>query len=121
MAIIDLKSEDQFNELLSSEDRLFIRFHMKSCGPCKLTKSPVEELSNEFKEVTFVSIDVEGFEQIAAKYAVRGVPFFLSVSGGQPAFTNVGAGSPGQLELLVQRLVDSPLPEVEEEQDEEED
>lgn len=49
-------------------------FSASWCGPCKRLKPIMEELKNEFKNVSFETIDVDEESEIAINYGIRSVP-----------------------------------------------
>lgn len=60
-----------------------IKFSAEWCGPCKRMEPTVEKLESEFKNATFLSVDVDDVPSIAQKYKVRSLPTFLILKDGQ--------------------------------------
>lgn len=62
-----------FQELLKSQpkDKLtVVDFWATWCGPCKLIAPTFQTLSNEYRHVTFVKVDVDASQDIAKTYGV---------------------------------------------------
>lgn len=112
MPVIEVGSEEQFREIKATVDRVIIKFHLASCGPCKMVIKPLEEIANELEDIVILSIDVEKHERIASEYSVRGVPSFIGLARGIPTLSRIGAGSPSQLREIFQTFQEAPLPEL---------
>jgi thioredoxin 1 len=62
------------------------------CGPCKMLAPILEALEPQFVgRVNFVKVDVDDCNEIAMRYAVRGVPTMKMFVGGAVMSTKVGA------------------------------
>ena len=59
-----------------------LHFWSPTCGPCKVIKPVIEDLKEEFPQLTWLSVntheDIEGYAQ---KYNVSVVPTMVVVSG----------------------------------------
>ena len=65
-----------FEEIVSSEEKVLIKFGADWCGPCKIMDKVLggmitEGVSNIYK------ISVDEFPEIARKYAIRNLPTIL--------------------------------------------
>ena len=52
-------------------------FQADWCGPCKTQEPILEELEDDWPEVTFERIDVEEKQDIANEYQVRSLPTLI--------------------------------------------
>ena len=50
---------DEFNELVSENDCVLIKFFATWCGPCKKLQQNIEIVEKEFPDVVVVGIDVD--------------------------------------------------------------
>lgn len=75
---------------------MILYFTATWCGPCKMFKPVVQQVSAELG-VTINFIDVDQQRDMAAKYGISGVPTILVESGGTVVYRNTGVMSKPQL------------------------
>lgn len=77
MGVIEVTSDDQFNNLIDAGDKLVILyFHASWAEPCVHMTSVFESLSQIYPQHVFVSIDADKFADIAESSDVSAVPYF---------------------------------------------
>ena len=88
-------TKDKFQkDVLEAQNVVFVDFYADWCGPCKLTGPIIDELSDmeEYKnKVTFVKINVDENQELAARYSVFSIPTFILFKGGKPVHQFIGA------------------------------
>ena len=52
-------------------------FHADWCGPCKTQDPILEELEDDYPDVSFEKVDVEEEQEIANQYQVRSLPTLI--------------------------------------------
>ncbi|GAA5885402.1 hypothetical protein JCM6882_009605 [Rhodosporidiobolus microsporus] len=80
-AINVISSLPELNKLLAAKkERLtVIDFHATWCGPCKAVAPKFEQFANQYRNVTFVKVDVDQAQDIARAYGVSAMPTFVFV------------------------------------------
>ena len=64
------------------------------CVPCKMLAPAVEAIADDLaNQVKVVKVDVDSNEELAVRYAVRGIPSLLIFSGGEVVERTVGVQS----------------------------
>ncbi len=93
MAVHHTTRETFENDVLKHKGIVLVDFFAEWCGPCKLTSPIVEELSNDpnYKDISFVEIDVDADNELAAQYNVLSIPTFLIFKDGQVVSQFIGA------------------------------
>ncbi len=76
-------------------------FSAKWCGPCKVFKPIMEELSNEGHSIQFIDIDEQG--AIASQFNVRSVPTTIIMENGIEVDRFVGAVAKNQVIERIQK------------------
>ncbi len=70
------------------------------CGPCKRIAPAFEELAKKFSNVTFLKVDVDDSDDIAAKFNVNSLPTFVFLKNGVEAHRIEGADLRGLITQL---------------------
>ena len=52
-------------------------FRADWCGPCKTQEAILEEIEEDYEEVTFERIDVDDEQEVANEYQVRSLPTLI--------------------------------------------
>jgi len=89
--IKEIKSEKEFKEnVLDSTDAVLVDFNATWCGPCKMQRPILENLSKEYK---IVSVDTDENEELAYKYKVMSIPCMVLIKDGKEINRMVGLHS----------------------------
>jgi thioredoxin 1 len=78
-------------EVLDYKEAVMVDFYADWCGPCKMTGSVIEELSEELKQVKFVKVNVDQNPELTSQYQIFSIPTFLIIKDGQVINQLVGA------------------------------
>ena len=77
MAFIN-STDDSFDQEVLKSPLAVIQFSASWCGPCKVLKPLMEELSNEMSDtMKFYYHDIDSEPNVPSRYGVRGVPTVL--------------------------------------------
>ncbi|OGK09949.1 thioredoxin [Candidatus Roizmanbacteria bacterium RIFCSPHIGHO2_01_FULL_35_10] len=91
MAVISINQNDFQKEVLEDKGIVFIDFYAIWCGPCRVTSPLIDELSNEYKNIKFLKVDVDKNPELAQQYSIFSIPTFMIFKGGQVTSQFVGA------------------------------
>lgn len=91
MAVKAISESNWQKEVVDQVGRVFVDFHAIWCGPCKVTEPIVKELSEEIKDIKFVSVDVDQNPKISQQYSIFSIPTFLIFKDGKVVGQFVGA------------------------------
>jgi len=90
--VTSCNSDAEFLSATNDKNMIYlVDFFAEWCGPCKAIAPYFTQLSAEYKEITFLKVDIEKCENTAARYGVRAVPNFIFLKGGQVLATVKGA------------------------------
>ncbi len=101
MAVLEVKSESFEKEVLESEKPVVLDLFATWCGPCKMLRPVIEELSEEHPEVKFVSVDVDEEAEIAIRYGVSSIPCLVFLKNGEEVGRSVGFRPKDALEAAI--------------------
>ncbi|KAB8209306.1 thioredoxin [Aspergillus parasiticus] len=102
-AVIEITSPEQFEEVLRKNDRVATDFTATWCSPCHLIGPSFRHLSEDYKNIVFISVDVDKVAPVAQKYSIRTMPTFMFFRDGEKIDDLLGANKEG-LEAKVESL-----------------
>lgn len=68
-----------------------LKFGAVWCGPCKLLEPKLNQIKEEFPQVTYISVDVDEEPEMVNKYTVTSVPVVILLRDGEEVTRLVGA------------------------------
>ncbi len=80
---------------------MLIDFWAPWCGPCRNMASVVERLSEERRDFMVCKVNVDEEEELAMKFEVSNIPYFVVIKDGRVAAARVGGCSKLMLEEFV--------------------
>ena len=66
-------NESKFDKIISSGITL-VDFYADWCGPCKMLSPILEELDNEYPNITFVKVNCDNDINLASRYGIMSIP-----------------------------------------------
>jgi thioredoxin 1 len=101
-----IHSSEEFVEIGKNETRpIIVDFSAGWCGPCRTISPYFEQLSEIYKNVLFVKIDVDEVEDVAGFLKVTSLPTFILFKNNREITRMLGANKVG-LENLVRKAVE---------------
>ena len=101
MSVINGNESNFEKEVLKSKEKVLVDFNATWCGPCRMVGPIIEELSEEKKDVKFVSIDVDEEENLSMEYGVMSIPCLVLFESGKEIDRRVGFLSKEELEEFI--------------------
>ena len=103
MATVEL-SQENFNEVVSSDGLVLVDFWAEWCGPCKMFGPVYEKSSEEHADITFGKVDTEAQVELAQAFDIRSIPTLMAVRDGVVLYSQPGALPAPALEDLIGQL-----------------
>lgn len=91
-------------EVLKSEDLVVVDFWAEWCGPCRMLKPVLDELSQEYDDVKIVGLDVDTYPNVSATQGIRGIPTIGFFKKGIMIDRIVGAVPKSQIKQKIDTL-----------------
>ena len=80
--MIEIKSQEEFDNLIKTNNNVIVDFWAPWCGPCKMAIPLVERLSEELPNVTFAKVNIDEVVDVPTKYNVRSIPTLIKFKDG---------------------------------------
>lgn len=80
--IIELKSKNELDNYLKSQENLIVHFYADWCGSCRKIV-PLLEGHTKYSNVLVVKVNVDNLEELATEYNVSGIPYVLFFKNGK--------------------------------------
>lgn len=78
-------NNENFSDLIKSDDVVLVDFFATWCGPCQQLGPELDELSMEVNN-NIIKIDVDEFRELAMEYQIRSVPTIIYFKNGVEKF-----------------------------------
>ena len=75
-------NKDEFNETVK-EGLTLVDFFADWCGPCKMLGPVLEQVDEEYPDVTFVKVNVDDNMELAEKYGIMSIPAVFLLKDGE--------------------------------------
>lgn len=67
-------SSKDFKELINSNELIIVDFYADWCGPCRMLSPNIEKLSEEYKNIKFVKVNVDDCSELAQELGITSIP-----------------------------------------------
>lgn len=81
---------NDFETAINSAEKVIIEFSAEWCGPCRMVKPILEEISNE-TDISVFDVDVDEEVELSEKFGIRNIPTTLYYRNGELISKTVGA------------------------------
>lgn len=92
---------DSFDQAIESHSLVVIDFWAQWCGPCKAFGNTLLEVSKDYSDIYFTSVNVEEEKTLAEEFAVRSIPFVMIIKNRTVIYAESGALSEKALRDLL--------------------
>ena len=101
MALIEVNKDNFEKEVLESEKLVLADFNANWCGPCKMLKPILEEVSTNNDDIKIVSINIDEEEELSEKYNVSSIPCLVLFKKGNEVKRSIGLISKDEIENMI--------------------
>ena len=101
MAVLEVTGATFEKEGLQSDRPVLADFYANWCGPCKMLRPILEEISDDRQDVKVVSINIDEEDELAEQFDVSAIPCVVLIKDGMEADRSVGLKPREALEELL--------------------
>ena len=98
--MVDIKSEQQFDELIEKNELVFVDFWAPWCGPCKALKPVLEKVCKD-KDVMLIKVNIDDNRPLAQRYQVTSIPVMLLFKWGEMRTGALGNKSEAEIIKMI--------------------
>ena|SRR5688572_2504962 len=103
--ILTLTTANFDAEVLKSTTPVLVDFWAEWCGPCKMVAPILDELASEYEgRVKIGKVNIDEFQDLAARYGIRAIPTLLLFKNGEVNDQIVGLRSKRDFKLKLDRV-----------------
>ncbi|MBM7648684.1 thiol-disulfide isomerase/thioredoxin [Bacillus ectoiniformans] len=101
-----ITSNEQFEELISQDQPVVVKFFTGWCPDCRRMDMFIEEIMKEYNQYGWYEMNKDEFPEIAEKYTVMGIPSLLVYRNGEKIahLHSANAKSPEQVQEFLQTV-----------------
>ncbi len=103
MATVDL-TDESFQEVVSSNDIVFVDFWASWCGPCRAFAPVFDKASAEHPDILFAKVDTEAEPELARSFAIMSIPTLVVFREQVIVYSRPGALPAASLEDLIAQV-----------------
>ena len=105
--IINVMSEEEFDELLDGGKPVLVDFWATWCGPCKMQAPILHEFKEEIGDKAIVAkVDVDVCEKLAVELGVMSIPTLMVFKNGELKEKTIGLTAKPQLSEMILKHID---------------
>ena len=112
--MVDIKSEQQFDELIEKNELVFVDFWAPWCGPCKALKPVLEKVCKD-KDVMLIKVNIDDNRPLAQRYQVTSIPVMLLFKWGEMRTGALGNKSEAEIIKMIDDERNPPKEELKQE------
>lgn len=101
MAVKEVTSASFEADVINSEIPVIADFYADWCGPCKMLRPVLDEISEERDDVKVVSINIDEQRELAEKFEVVSIPCVVLFKDGVEADRSIGFKPKEEIEELI--------------------
>lgn len=101
MAVVEINTQNFKNEVIDSNSPVLVDFNADWCGPCRMLRPVLDEISELETKTKIVSINIDKENELAEKFEVSSIPCLVLFENGKETKRSVGFKSKDEIISLL--------------------
>lgn len=80
--VLEISAIEDLNDIVSRNTFVVLDFFTPECPPCKVLSPIIDQLSNQFSQITFLKVDCHSNNTIAKQFDIGAVPVLVYIKNG---------------------------------------
>ena len=97
---------EQFEEMIKTNDIVFIDFWADPCAPCKIFSPIYEKVASDYKDIMFAKHKIEADKSLSEAFFIQSVPHLIVFKQGIAIYSESGSIPESILRELVQQAIE---------------
>ena len=97
---------EQFEDMIKTNDIVFIDFWADPCAPCKTFSTTYEKVASQYKDIIFAKHKIEEDKSLSDAFHIQSVPHLVVFKQGIAIYSESGSVPESILKELVQQAID---------------
>jgi thioredoxin 1 len=111
MSTVEL-TRDNFEEVVKTNETVFVDFWAEWCGPCKMFGPVYEQAAESNPDLVFGKVDTEVQQELAGAFGIMSIPTLMVLRQGVILFSQPGALPAPVLDELIGKVREVDMVEV---------
>ncbi|MGC1241637.1 MAG: thioredoxin [Chryseosolibacter sp.] len=105
-----MEDKKTFSGMIKGNIPVLVDFSAEWCGPCKMMKPILKELSGRIgNQAIVLNIDVDKNPSVSQAYQIRSVPTLILFQNGRILWRQSGVVNATQLESVINQISETPV------------
>lgn len=101
--IIDLKQDQQLEQLFAQYNKVIVDIYATWCGPCKMLAPQLEAFAKQHEDWTVIRVDSDQNAKVASMFNVQAVPTMIIVVNKEVKETITGFRPQAEIEKITSK------------------
>ena len=93
MKVINVTKSNFENEVLNSNVPVLVDFNADWCGPCRMLRPILDEISDTRADFKIASINVDKEPELSSRYDISSIPCLIAFKDGKEVKRSIGLKS----------------------------
>ncbi|MEZ5144435.1 MAG: thioredoxin [Acidimicrobiales bacterium] len=105
-------TKDNFEEIVTGNEMVFVDFWAEWCGPCRMFGPVFEQAATDNPDIVFAKVDTEAQPELAGAFGIMSIPTLMAFRENVVLYSQPGALPGSALDQLITAVRDVDMADV---------